>query len=123
MLGLFLSVAVIFLLLAVSVIVMMVEDKYHEDECEFRIVEKHGYYYIQQHFMITGDDGLSHSVWEYVCDSAPLSAHIVLEFDYYYDALSKVKELKRECEESRKESFKDYLNKKRDDYTIIKYFG
>lgn len=122
MLGVFLAIAVVFLLLAISIVVMQREDKHHEDVCEFRIVEKNYHYYIQQHFMIVGDDGISHSVWEYVCESMPLRSHKILEFDYYYDALSKVKELRIENAKYRKESFKEYLDKKRDDYTIIKYF-
>ena len=122
MLGVFLGIAIVLLLLAISVVVMQYEDKHHEDVCEFRIVEKDGYFYIQQHIMFIGEDGISHSVWEYVCDGMPLRANQILKYEYYYDALSKIKELRAEYKQTRKESFKDYLNKKRDDYTIVKYF-
>lgn len=122
MLGVFLGVVVILLLLAISVVVMQYEDKHHEDICEFRIVEKDYHYYIQRHIMFVGEDGISHSVWEYVCDSYPLRANQILKFDSYYDAFTQLNEIRSEYLKVRKESFKDYLNKKRDDYTIIKYF-
>ena len=37
-------------------------------------------------------------------------------------ARDKNNDLKAEYRKLQKESFKDYLNKKRDDFTIIKYF-
>ena len=52
----------------------------------------------------------------------PNSTFEKYEFECYVDALDKINELKAEYRKLQKESFKDYLNKKRDNFTIIKYF-
>lgn len=112
-----------FLIIALGVIVAIYHDKYHEDICQFRIIEKDELFYIQRHVMQICDDGMSHSVWEYEGTQKPLSnVFVKYEFEHYIDALDKVIELKAEYNKLQKESFKDYLNKKRDDFTIIKYF-
>ncbi len=113
----------IFLIVALGVIVAIYHDKHHEDMCQFRIIEKDELFYIQRHIMQICDDGMSHSVWEYEGIKNPLSHSFKkYEFEHYIDALDKVNELKAEYNKFQKESFKDYLNKKRDDFTIIKYF-
>ena len=112
-----------FLIIALGVIVAIYHDKQHEDIGQFRILEKDELFYIQRHVMQICDDGMSHSVWEYEGTQKPLSnIFIKYEFEHYIDALDKVIELKAEYNKLQKESFKDYLNKKRDDFTIIKYF-
>lgn len=118
-----LTIVTILLVVALGVIVAIYHDKHHEDVCQFRIIEHNDLFYIQRHTMRVCDDGISHSVWEYEgTRSDILSPFKKYEFEHYVDALDKVKELKEIELKYRKESFKDYINRKRDDFTIIKYF-
>ena len=109
--------------ITLGVIVAIYNEKHREEVCQFRIIEKNELFYIQRHIMQICDDGMSHSVWEYEGMQKPLSnVFVKYEFEHYIDALDKVVKLKAEYNKLQKESFKDYLNKKRDDFTIIKYF-
>ena len=109
--------------ITLGVIVAIYYEKHREEVCQFRIIEKDELFYIQRHIMQICDDGMSHSVWEYEGIQKPSSnVFVKYEFEHYIDALDKVIELKAEYNKLQKESFKDYLNKKRDDFTIIKYF-
>lgn len=118
-----LTIVTTLLIIALGVIVAIYHDKHHEDVCQFRIVEHNEHFYIQRHTMQVCDDGISHSVWEYEGSRADvLSPFKKYEYVNYIDALDKVRELREIELKYRKESFKDYLNRKRDDFTIIKYF-
>lgn len=111
------------IVITLGVIVAIYHEKHREEVCQFRIIEKEELFYIQRHVMQICDDGMSHSVWEYEGKHKDLTAPFErYEFECYVDALDKTKELKAEYNKIQKESFKDYLNKKRDDFTIIKYF-
>lgn len=109
--------------ITLGVIVAIYHEKHREEVCQFRIIEKDELFYIQRHIMQICDDGMSHSVWEYEgMHKNQNSTFEKYEFKYYVDALDKINELKAEYRKLQKESFKDYINKKRDDFTIIKYF-
>ena len=109
--------------ITLGVIVAIYHDKYHEEVCQFRIIEKDELFYIQRHVMQICDDGMNHFVWEYEgIHKNQNSTFERYEFECYVDALDKINELKAEYKKLQKESLKDYLNKKRDDFTIIKYF-
>ena len=109
--------------ITLGVIVAIYHEKHREEVCQFRIIEKEELFYIQRHVMQICDDGMSRSVWEYEgTHKNPNSTFEKYEFECYVDALDKINELKAEYRKLQKESFKDYLNKKRDDFTIIKYY-
>ena len=119
----FLITLIILFIFSLGIIVAIYTEKHHEDVCQFRIVEYNDRYYIQRHQMILGHDGISHSVWEYEeAQNEKAAAFKRYEYDTYIDALEKVRELKAKTKKYQKESFKDYINRKRDNFTIIKYF-
>lgn len=118
-----LIIIAVLLVIALGVIVAIYHDKHLEDVCQFRIIEHHDLFYIQKHVIQICDDGMCHSVWEYEgTQETPTSPFVKYEFEFYIDALEKVKELKANDIKQQKESFKDYLNNKRDDFIIVKYF-
>lgn len=102
-------------------IAMLYMQKHHEDVAQFRVVEKDKLYYVQRHEFITTHDGFSHSVWNYVCNRDLIHPE-PLAFEHYKEAQECVEQLRDEWLKASKESFRDYLKRKRDDFDIIYYF-
>lgn len=102
-------------------VAMLYMQRHHEDVSHFRIVEKNNMYYVQRHEFVTTHDGRSHSVWNYVCGEDLIHPEPI-SFEYYQAAQQCVQKLQDEWLKNAKESFKDYLKYKRDDFEIIYYF-
>ena len=117
-----LTVITAIMLISLGFVVAMYEERHHEDECHFRVVEKNEKFYIQRHVLNIGEDGIRHSSWEYEYYFDENGNNVIYEYEYCSDAIETARYLKTESMKSAKESFKEYIRGNRDDFTIIKYF-
>lgn len=112
---------VIIATLSVSGLVILYTDMMKERKCRFRIVLRNGKYRIQRHVLNVGSDGIRHSAWEY--ESRPFGmGSRVIEFDEYMDAVECVRDLIEIDDRYSEMPFNEYLKKKSDRFSVMRYF-
>lgn len=113
----------VLLLVSLGALVAVYEGRHHEDRSHYRIIEDNGVYKVQVHEMILDHNGKAHPVWEFAAHAKGFPGrHFVDEYPTYTDAKAAVKRLSDEYRAYAKESFRDYLERKREDYHVVKYF-
>lgn len=112
---------VIITTLSVTGLVVLYTDTMKERSCRFRIVLRNGKYRIQRHVLNVGSDGVRHSAWEYESKAFGMGSR-VLEFDGYMDAVECVKDLMELDDRYSEMPFGEYLKKKSDRFSVMRYF-